>query len=344
MQVEGSHSRSAARSRWRALLLLVATGMLVLLGASVGSTGWDSVLRVHSDPVAAQIVWDIRLPRTTGAWLAGALLGLAGAVGQGLFRNPLADPYLLGSASGAALGGALAMVLSGTAAVGMAWLQRLGMTGMAFAGAASAVLLTLLLAQGVQNSLRLLLAGVVVGVVLGAVRDMLELRYPDILQPMKAFSLGSTAFIGWASCALMLGAWALCALAAWALARVLDGLTLGESTAASLGLPLAPMRAGLIAVMALATGTAVAQTGLIAFVGLAAPHLVRSMVSVGHARSTLLSSLMGGVVLLAADILARWVMAPEELPVGVLTALLGGTYLLWLMHRGRAARHAGGGV
>ena len=102
------------------------------------------------------------------------------------------------------------------------------------------------------------------------------------------------------------------------------------------------MRAGLIAVMALATGTAVAQTGLIAFVGLAAPHLVRSMVSVGHARSTLLSSLMGGVVLLAADILARWVMAPEELPVGVLTALLGGSYLLWLMHRGHAARQIRG--
>lgn len=342
VRVEANLSQARVRSRWLAVLLLAVSGGLLLLGASVGSTGWESVLRMHSDPVAQQIVWDIRLPRTLGAWLAGALLGLAGAVAQGLFRNPLADPYLLGSASGAALGGAAAMVFSGTAAMGMEWLQRLGMTGMAFAGAAAAVLLTLMLAQGVQNSLRLLLAGVVVGVVLGAVRDMLELRYPDILQPMKAFGLGSTAFIGWASCALMLGAWALCALCAWGLSRVLDGLTLGESTAASLGLPLAPMRAGLIAVMALATGTAVAQTGLIAFVGLAAPHLVRSMVSVGHARSTLLSSLMGGVVLLAADILARWVMAPEELPVGVLTALLGGSYLLWLMHRGHAARQIRG--
>ncbi|WP_286997075.1 MULTISPECIES: FecCD family ABC transporter permease [Comamonas] len=342
MRVEANLSQARVRSRWLAVLLLAASGGLLLLGASVGSTGWESVLRMHSDPVAQQIVWDIRLPRTLGAWLAGALLGLAGAVAQGLFRNPLADPYLLGSASGAALGGAAAMVFSGTAAMGMEWLQRLGMTGMAFAGAAAAVLLTLMLAQGVQNSLRLLLAGVVVGVVLGAVRDMLELRYPDILQPMKAFGLGSTALIGWASCALMLGAWALCALCAWGLSRVLDGLTLGESTAASLGLPLAPMRAGLIAVMALATGTAVAQTGLIAFVGLAAPHLVRSMVSVGHARSILLSSLMGGVVLLAADILARWVMAPEELPVGVLTALLGGSYLLWLMHRGHAARQIRG--
>ena len=331
-------SAQVRRSQWLALGLLLLSVLGLGLGTSVGSTGWDSVLRWAEDPVAQQIIWDIRLPRTLGAWLAGALLGLAGAVAQGLFRNPLADPYLLGSASGAALGGALAMVWSGTAAVGMVWLQRLGMTGMAFAGAAGAVLLTLVLAQGVHNSLRLLLAGVVVGVVLGAVRDMLELRYPDILQPMKAFGLGSTAFMGWGACGLMLGAWLLCALVAWGLGRVLDGLTLGEATAASLGLPLGPMRAGLIAVLALATGTAVAQTGLIAFVGLAAPHLVHSICRVGHGRSTLLAAAMGGVLLLAADILARWVVAPEELPVGVLTALLGGSYLLWLMHRGQAAR------
>lgn len=336
-------SHTLLRSRWLAAALLVLTVLLGALGACVGSTGWDSVLHVLHDPIAQHIVWDIRLPRTVGAWLAGALLGLAGAVAQGLFRNPLADPYLLGSASGAALGGAVAMVLSGTAAVlGMEWMQRLGMTGMAFVGAAGAVMLTLLLAQGVQNSLRLLLAGVVVGVVLSALRDMLELSYPDILQPMKAFGLGSTAFVGWAACGVMLGAWALCSAVAWLLSRVLDGLSLGESTAASLGLPLAPMRMGLIAVMALATGTAVAQTGLIAFVGLAAPHLVRSMVQVGHARSIALSSGMGGVILLGADILARWVLAPQELPVGVLTALLGGTYLLWLMHRGRAAQQARG--
>lgn len=331
-------NKGLVKSRWLSVWLLVATALLMMLGASVGSTGWDSVWLMGADPIAKQIVWDIRLPRTLGAWLAGALLGVAGAVAQGLFRNPLADPYLLGSASGAALGGAVAMVLSGTAAVGMAWMQRLGMTGMAFVGAAGAVMLTLMLAQGVQNSLRLLLAGVVVGVVFGAIRDVLELRYPDILQPMKAFGMGSSAFIGWSACGLMAGAWLLCSSAAWGLSRVLDALTLGESTAHSLGMPLASMRAGLIAVMALATGAAVAQTGLIAFVGLAAPHLVRSIVSVSHSYSTLLASLMGGVILLSADILARWLVAPQELPVGILTALLGGSYLLWLMHRGSQAK------
>jgi len=121
---------------------------------------------------------------------------------------------------------------------------------------------------------------------------------------------------------------------AWALGRGLDGLALGESTAQSLGVPLALMRTLLVAVLALATGAAVAQTGLIAFVGLAAPHLVRSIVKTTHGRLVLLSAAMGGLLLMAADVLARWVIAPQELPVGVLTALLGGGYLLWLMHRG----------
>jgi iron complex transport system permease protein len=117
------------------------------------------------------------------------------------------------------------------------------------------------------------------------------------------------------------------------LSPVLDGLALGGATAHSLGLPLAHMRAVLVAVLALATGTAVAQTGLIAFVGLAAPHLVRSVLKTTHDRLLLLSSLAGGVLLLGADILARSLMAPQELPVGVLTAVLGGGYLLWLMRR-----------
>jgi iron complex transport system permease protein len=186
----------------------------------------------------------------------------------------------------------------------------------------------------VQHTLRLLLAGVIVGVVLGAVKDLIALASPDILQAMQAFSLGSTGFVGWTSCALMASVWAVCMAVAWALSRALDGLSLGEATAISLGLPLVPMRAALIAVLALATGTAVAQTGLIAFVGLAAPHLVRSVVKTTHGGLILLSSLMGAALLMSADILARWAIAPQELPVGVLTAVLGGSYLLWLMHRG----------
>ena len=313
--------------------MLLISVALVLLGASVGSTGFESVLRAWSDPLAQQIVWDIRLPRTLGAWAAGALLGLAGAVAQGLFRNPLADPYLLGSASGAALGVALALVFFGVSPFAAQWLVRLGLTGAAFAGAVGAVLLTLLLAQGVQHTLRLLLAGVIVGVVLGAMSSLTMLLVPEVMQAMQAFMLGSTGFVGWSACAVMAAVWLVCMGVAGLLSHILDGLSLGEATAASLGLPLPQMRAVLVAVLALATGTAVAQTGMIAFVGLAAPHLVRSVTRTPHGSLIFLSSLMGGVLLMAADMLARGLMAPQELPVGVLTAVLGGGYLLWLMHR-----------
>ncbi len=355
-------ARHAARGRWLAIGLALAGLVLVVLGTGVGSMGlenlWPALMDAQADPaahaMALQIVWDIRLPRTIGAWAAGALLGLAGAVAQGLFRNPLADPYLLGSASGASLGVAsvLALMGGGAGMVGGAsaamavsvysshWLVRLGLTGAAFAGAVLAVLLTLALARGVQHTLRLLLAGVVVGVVLGACTSLMLLMSPDSLQAMQAFLLGSTGFVGWTSCLLMAGVWLLCLAAAWLLARVLDGLALGEATALSLGLRLAPLRAALVAVLALATGTAVAQTGLIAFVGLAAPHLVRAIVSVTHGRLMLLASLMGAALLAGADLLARGLMAPQELPVGVLTAVLGGGYLLWLMHR----RTAPGGL
>ncbi len=325
----------ARHSLWLAAALLLAAAAVLLLGAGVGSTGFESVLNAYTDPVAWQILWDIRLPRTLGAWVAGGLLGLAGAVAQGLFRNPLADPYLLGSASGAALGVALALALFGTSPFATQWLVRLGLTSAAFAGAVLGVVLTLALAKGVQHTLRLLLAGVIVGVVLGAGRDLVTIASPDTLQAMQGFMLGSTGFVGWAACGVMAAMLLVAVLVAASLGRVLDGLALGEATALSLGLPLGAVRGVLVAVLALATGAAVAQIGLIAFVGLASPHLVRSIVKTTHARLLVLSALMGGLLLMAADVLARWVIAPQELPVGVLTAVLGGSYLLWLMHRRR---------
>ncbi len=313
--------------------LFAATCLLLLLGAAIGSTGFESLFDARHDPVAIQIIRDIRAPRALGAWLAGALLGLAGAIAQGLFRNPLADPYLLGSASGASFGVAVALALMGSTPFATQWVARLGLTSAAFVGATAAVFLTLLLAQGVHQTMRLLLAGVVVGVVLGALGSLVMMLQPEVMLSMQAFMLGSTGFVGWSACAVMAVVWLVCIALAAALSRVLDGLSLGEATAASLGLPLARVRAVLVATLALATGAAVAQTGLIAFVGLAAPHLVRSLLRSTHRRFVVLSSLMGGVLLLAADTLARWLIAPQELPVGVLTAVLGGGYLLWLMHR-----------
>jgi iron complex transport system permease protein len=329
-----------ARSVFWFLSVLALVLMVVSLG--VGSNGWEVAWESFSDPTARQIVWEIRLPRTVVALLAGGLLGLAGALAQGLFRNPLADPFLLGSASGASLGVTLAWLAlgsqAGAAVVVSVWWTRIGVTGGAFAGAVAGVLLTLALAKGVQHTLRLLLAGVIVGVLLGAAKDLLMQTRPELLQAMQSFMLGSTSLAGWDACAIMTVAWLLCIVTAWALAPVLDGLALGESTALSLGLQLVRLRGVLIAVLALATGVAVAHTGLIAFIGLAAPHLIRSLVKGGHRRLVVLSSWMGAVLLLLSDIGARALMAPQELPVGVLTSLVGGAYLLWLMHRRQSAR------
>lgn len=319
------------------LLFLSASG--IALGSALGSTGFESWLNAMHDDTAWQIVWDIRLPRSVGACAAGALLGLAGALAQGLFRNPLADPYLLGTASGASLGVAVALALLGAHPFATELWVRLGLTGAAFVGAVFAVMLTLVLARGVQHTLRLLLAGVIVGVVFGAVASLISLMRPDVLQAMQGFLLGSTSFIGWTSCVLMLGVLLSCLLLSLALSRVLDALSLGESTASSLGLPIAPVRVALVCVLALATGTAVAQTGLVAFVGLAAPHLVRSLVNTKYNWMVVLSALMGGALLLVADLLARLLLSPQEMPVGVLTAVLGGGYLLWLMYRSQGVAH-----
>jgi hypothetical protein len=174
-----------------------------------------------------------------------------------------------------------------------------------------------------------------------ALGSLVTLMVPETMPAMQAFTAWFHRICRLAG--LRADGGCLCAVPGHRLdwvSPVLDGLTLGEATARSLGLPLGPLRLALVAVMALATGAAVAQTGLIAFVGLAAPHLVRSVVRTTHARLVGLSALAGGVLLLAADLLARSWIAPQELPVGVLTAVLGGGYLLWLMHRGRGAKGA----
>ncbi len=317
------------------ILLSVLSLILILVGASVGSTGLNGISELKNNPLALQIFWDIRLPRTLGAWLIGALLGLSGVIAQGLFRNPLADPYLLGSASGASLAVAVAYSYLGLQFSGLNGWFHLGLTGSAFLGSLGAVFLTLGFARGLQNTLRLLLAGVVVGVLLGALTSLITLTHPEVLQTMQGFLLGSTAFLSWSSSAVMSVCLGLCLLLAFVFSRLLDALLLGETTTLSLGLPIAPMRFFLILAMSLAIGTAVAQAGLIAFVGLAAPHLVRSLTKTTHAWLVFLGALMGGCVLLGSDILGRYLLAPQELPVGILTAGLGGGYLLYLMHRNK---------
>ena len=328
-----------------------------MAGVFAGSTGWSTPEQfndlLHDSRINSNILWDIRLPRTLGAWLAGALLGLAGAVAQGVFRNPLADPYLLGSAAGALLAVAGLTLLAGlTGSAGMFALStdsvssnvffdisphllhlqsHTARTLAAFAGAVAAVLLTITLARGAANPVRLLLAGVIVGMILAAVVSLLGVLQPSLLLTLQSFSLGTTNRIDGAGCVVLAIALVLCLIAALYLSPFLDALVLGEDTAQTLGLPVNRLRLGCVAVLSLATGAAVAQAGLIAFIGLLAPHIARRCLHSAHAAQLVLSAAIGGGLLLLADIVARVAMPPQELPVGVLTALLGGGYLLWLM-------------
>ena len=312
--------------------LLAATAGLLALGVVVGSLGWEPLR--DATGAGLTILWEIRLPRTVGAWLAGALLGLAGAIAQGLFRNPLADPYLLGSATGAAFGVAVLLVAIGAApTAATSWAALFGTTGAAFVGALAGVAVTLALARGVQHTLRLLLAGLIVGMVFGAFAALMMFLAPDLLRTMQAFLLGTTGFLGWPAATALGLALVVTGGVALAFSRALDALALGETTAASLGVALGPVRTLLVGAMALATGAAVAHVGLIAFIGLMAPHLVRALAKPTHRWLLPLSALSGGVLLLAADVVARWLLAPRELPVGVVTAVLGGGYLLALMQR-----------
>ncbi len=311
------------------LALFALSLILIALGCFFGSTGvnWNFT---EVDPI---ILYEIRLPRSIGAYLAGALLGLAGAIAQGLFRNPLADPYLLGSASGALLGVGIILCLSYAGEHSLVTLM--GMNGGAFAGALLGVLAALLLAGGYKSSLRLLLSGVVIGVIFSAANALLTFVRPDLYQSLQSFMLGNTSLINWNATVLMALALCLCVPITLLLSPVLSALSLGENTARTLGLPLDLLRLLLIGVLALATGFAVAQTGLIAFVGLAAPHLVRHLSGGRQRTQLLLSTISGGILLLGSDLLAKSIFAPLEIPVGIVTAVLGGGYLLFLLRRGQ---------
>ena len=330
-----------AQRRRRLAGLLLGIGLLALLAGLVTGSGGMAPLATWAEAQGDQaglILGQIRAPRTLGALLVGALLGLGGALAQGLFRNPLADPYLLGSAAGAGL--AVVLVLAGAALGGLsislatvAWLERVGLVAAAFAGALAGVLLTLALAHGAVQTLRLLLAGVVVSVLLGAVSDLVTVVSPDALRGKQAFMLGSTSFLGWQAIGLL--AAGLVALLGLALrhARALDALTLGEDSAASLGLHLGRVRLVLVVLLAASTALAVSQAGLVAFVGLVAPHLVRRHAPGAHAWLLGASAAMGAVLLAVADVVSRALIPPQELPVGVVTAVLGGVYLFVLLRR-----------
>ncbi|UUO02463.1 iron ABC transporter permease [Mycolicibacterium novocastrense] len=281
-------------------------------------------------PVRASIVLDARLPRVVLAAVIGAGLAGCGMVLQAVVRNPLADPMLLGVSSGASVG-AVAVLVAGSS------LGLFMLPAAAFLGALVALVVVYLLARtgGRMTTLRLILAGVAVAEVLSAVASLLIVTSDD---PHKAQSavrwmLGGLGGATWSTVWIPAIAVAVGIAVLLAVTRPLNLLYSGEEAAAALGLDVHRFRAAMFVVVALMVGAMVAVSGAIGFVGLIMPHIVRMLVGADHRRALPAAALLGASFLIACDIAARTVAAPEELPVGVLTALVGGPYFLWLMRR-----------
>ncbi len=331
-------TRRAAPSLLWATLLTSVLAVVMLLSLGVGGVALApervlGALLSPNDPAVrpadVAIVWDLRLARVLLAALVGAGLAGAGAAFQGLFRNPLADPFVIGASGGAALGATLAII------GGAAGWMPLSVPLAAFVGALLAVLVVYIIAASGNDAsvIALLLAGAALSTVLSALVSLLMLLNDRQLPEIFAWLLGGFAGRSWGHLllsgpALLLGLGVL-----WLMARPLDALSTGEETARSLGLPLAQARGVIVVAASLATAAAVAASGIVGFVGLIAPHLARLICGSGHARLIPASALIGALLLVLADSVARSIVAPLELPVGILTALLGGPLFLWLLRR-----------
>ena len=315
-------------------MLSLATGALPL---TLGDT-W-SALQGLGDPTHQLVIWQIRLPRSLMAIAVGALLALTGAILQGLFRNPLADPGIIGVSGDAALGAGLAIVLLPQLA--MPWLTLGSTTLLAFVGGLLTTLLVYRLghtAYGTSMAM-MLLAGVAVGAIAFSVLGLLNYVADDEqLRDLSLWQMGSLAGASWPRVTLSLLATLL--LWGWSQhqARALNALLLGESEARHLGVAVEQLKRRAILACALGVGIAVAAAGMIGFVGLMVPHLVRMLTGPDYRRLLPLSALGGALLLLLADLLARTLAPPAEIPVGLITALLGAPFFLWLLKQRQEAR------
>lgn len=324
-----------------AALLLAAMVVAAACGAEpLPISAVVTVLRGHltgsgaADSAFDTIVWQLRVPRTVLAATVGAGLALAGAAMQTLVRNPLADPYLLGVSSGAGVGAA-AVITSGLFAGAGIW----ALSGGALIGAlgAAAAVFAVTLAQGGLTPLRLVLTGTVLGSAFSALSSYLIFRSadPKAAQSVLFWLLGSLAGADWTRIAGPAGVVAVAGAALFAVHGWLDALSVGADTAAAVGVPVRAMRYGLFIGSAVLVGVLVAVSGGIGFVGLVVPHAARLLVGSTHRRMLPVSALCGALFLVVADAAARVLVRPTEIPVGVLTGLLGAPVFLLLMGRRR---------
>jgi cobalamin transport system permease protein len=323
--------------------LFVALIVGVLVGPvhlSAGAVLESTAARLHVpgattplSPTEEAILWQIRVPRVVLAALVGAMLALAGATYQGVFRNPLADPYLLGVAAGAGLG----------ATIAIAYLPH-GLRGQrvlpvaAFVGGAIAVMLTYAVGRSARrerDAATLVLAGVTVAAFFTAWQTFVQQQNAETLQQVYSWILGNIPSTGWSDVVLILPYVAVAAVVILALRRVVDVLNLGDDEAATLGVDVRRVRLALVVAATLGTAAAVAVAGLIGFVGIIVPHAIRLLSGVGYRALLPLSLILGAGFLVLADVIARTVLSPAEIPLGVVTAFVGAPFFALVLRSTR---------
>ncbi|MDG1459531.1 MAG: iron ABC transporter permease [Pseudoprimorskyibacter sp.] len=338
------HSLKAKRrlilTFWGVVALLGSLSIAVSVGAVPVPTGtvWGVLLNKISPDAVEQtwskgrtaIVWNIRFPRALLAVMVGAGLAIVGASLQAVTRNPLADPHLLGISSGGAFGAIFALLHSGL------FLGLLTVPIMAFGGALLATLIVLGVSRVADASSadRLVLAGVAVSfIIMAGANGLIFLGDPRASHTVVFWMLGGLGLAQWDQ--LIYPFIILVACGAWLISqsRQLNAMTVGDETAATLGIPVARFRLIVFVIGALITGVMVAFSGIIGFVGLMVPHIARMLVGGDYSRVLPASALIGAIFLLWADIAARTIMAPEDMPIGILTGLVGGIFFVWLLGR-----------
>lgn len=341
-----AHDPASPRIRNASVVLVLLTGLVVSAVLSVGfgaeRLSVDTVTTVlganlfggEVEPTDQAIVWDLRVPRMLLAIAVGAGLAIAGAVTQTVVRNPLADPYLLGISSGASVGATAVItlgILSGSGTWGLSLGALVGALG------AAVLLFVVAMAQGGLTPLRLILTGTVMAAAFGALASFLVFRSPNpnAAESVLFWLLGSLAGATWDQLALPLVTVALVGGALVAMSGWLDALASGPDTAASLGVPVQALRNVLYVLLALLVGVLVAVAGAISFVGLVLPHIARLLVGARHRIALPVAALAGAVFLVWVDVAARLLTRPEEIPLSVVTGVIGAPVFLILLGRRR---------
>ncbi|MEL7131935.1 MAG: iron ABC transporter permease [Pseudomonadota bacterium] len=335
-----------ARARQMHVVLTVALMVVGVFSLTVGATDvvlGPALLKLAQGEaltrMEAIVLWDIRAPRLVLGLLVGAALAVGGAVMQGLFRNPLADPGLVGVSAGAGLGAITAIVLAGFAPLWLAATvgdQLVPVAAFLGGWASTMVLYQVSTRRGRTSVATMLLAGIALGALAGALSGILVYISDDRqLRDLTFWGLGSLGGASWTKVIAAGPIILVAVIAACALGRGLNGLALGEATAAHIGLNVQSVKNVAILTVAAATGAAVAVSGGIGFIGIVVPHLLRLGTGPDHRTLLINAALLGALLLVLADVIARVIIAPAELPIGIVTAVLGAPVFLWILLRQR---------